>query len=762
MDIYTNLEEYNPPKEKIEEIQQQFFTELDNKFLYFLLGIFASGILLSFLNESWFLALAGSGIAFSVYIGAHLLVENRQLVRYLLVLVLFVFQVQVLVQFQGAEYMHFFYFIITTALIFYQNWRYVALYYGLSQLLFIISPFFLTQNEDIYDQLLNTNYSILAVIINGELAIELLLNLMHFIVCLYLTRQISQNSLEKSKRDLYLRDQVRIEANIQLVKEITEGNYNSQYQLAEHDSIGRMLLNLRENLKHLKERDEMQKWVATGLASVNDLLIATGDFEKLSHKVLKELIMYLQAYQGAMYIIQQDDNGKKTLHLVSAYAYNKRQKIDKVYEIGEGLIGEVAEKKKTIFLDTIPEGYMAISSGLGEAIPRSIVIVPLKLKEDVMGVLEIASFNLLKKYEIDFLEQVSENIAATILSTQATSKTAKLLEEARYANEQLKAQEEEMRQNLEELVATQEEMTRKQAEIEKIEERNKALERDLKLKEARISEWQNRFIQMTKRIESLQNAIAMQEDKVEAHQALAQSLMNGSPHAILIFSEEGFIKSFNLPAMKLFGLKGEQTQQLAIHELLGEGYKEALLIPKRKTIRKVNGEMTEIRYNLTVYTNEEGYRTYIAHIQETIKKSETEEAVRTLVRAKETASSMTADKKEVPSFSSDSDGCFYCFNLSQEGKIEIISDNIELITGYPKNRFLEEDGIRIADLIPEGYRHIQTKLLEDDRLNQLSHVRYPLQREDGLTIWIEDVSLVEQTEDNGRIRLGFLWQVNVE
>ncbi|MCS6832547.1 MAG: GAF domain-containing protein, partial [Flammeovirgaceae bacterium] len=517
-------------------------------------------------------------------------------------------------------------------------------------------------------------------------------------------------------------------------------------------------------LRQLKERDEMQKWVATGLASVNDLLIATGDFEKLSHKVLKELIMYLQAYQGAMYIVQQDDNGKKTLHMVSAYAYNKRQKIDKVYEMGEGLIGEVAEKKKTIFLDSIPEGYMSIASGLGEAIPRSIVIVPLKLKEDVMGVLEIASFNTLKKYEIDFLEQVSENIAATILSTQATSKTAKLLEEARYANEQLKAQEEEMRQNLEELVATQEEMMRKQAEIEKIEERNKALERDLKLKEARISEWQNRFIQMTKKIESLQNVIAMQEDKAEANQAFAQSLINGSPHAILIFSEEGFIKSFNLPAIKLFGLKSEQFQQMPIKDLLGEDYKEALLIPKRKTARKANGEIIEIRYNLTVYTNEEGYRTYIAHIQESTKKSDEEETTSASVRLKETSEHTASSKllKETLQLSPDTEGCFYCFNLSQEGKLEIIGDNIELITGYPKNRFLEEDGIHLADLVPEGYRHIPSKLLEDDRLNQISHVRYPLQREDGLTIWIEDISLVENTEDNGKIRLGFLWQANVE
>ncbi|GAB4334973.1 MAG: hypothetical protein OHK0038_12480 [Flammeovirgaceae bacterium] len=770
MDIYTNLEEYNPPKDKIEEIQNQLLSELDDKFLYFLLGMFGSGILLSFLNESWFLALTSSGMVFSVYIGAHLLMTNRKLVRYLLVLVLFVFQIQLLFQFQGAEYMHFFYFIVTTALIFYQDWRYVSIYYGLSQLLFILSPFFFTHDEDIYDQLLNTNYSLLAVIINGELAIELLLNLLHFIVCLILTKQIKDSTLEKNKRDLYLKDQIRVEANTQLVKEIAEGNYNSEYQLAEHDLIGRMLLNLRESLKHLKERDEMQKWVATGLASINDLLIATGDFEKLSHKVLRELIIYLQAYQGAIYIVHQDDIGKKTLRLVSAYAYNKRQKIDAIYEIGEGLVGEVALKKKTIFLEQIPEGYTSIASGLGESIPKSIVIVPLKLKEDVMGVLEIASFNIIKKYEVDFLEQVSENIAATILSTQSTSNTARLLEEARSANEQLKAQEEEMRQNLEELVATQEEMIRKQSEIEKIEEKNRALERDLKLKEVRISEWQNRFVQMTKKIETMEAEIRLREDKVEANQALAQSLINGSPHSIIIFNEEGKIKSFNLPAVKSFALKGEKVNEITIEDLLGDDYKEALLLPKKKYVKKLTGETFHAKFNITVYTNEEGFRTYIAHILDIAKRPESEDYTPSLIRKKETTSSTSEDlevdktfqNKKILEIASDTEGCFYCYNLSHDNKLELLGDNVLIITGYPKNRFLDEDGIHIQDLIPDGYKHIQRKLFEIKETNQITKVRYPLQREDGITIWIEDISIVEQTEDGEKIRLGMIWQSNLD
>ncbi|MGC4021393.1 MAG: GAF domain-containing protein [Cyclobacteriaceae bacterium] len=144
----------------------------------------------------------------------------------------------------------------------------------------------------------------------------------------------------------------------------------------------------------------------------------------------------------------------------------KRDFLENKIDFETGLIGQCAKEGETIFLKEIPKDYVKITSGLGEATPRNIIIVPLKNRGEINGVLEIASLELFKDGYVEFVEKMAETIAAFIANQQATDRTKKLLNESRVKAENLSLQEEELKQSAEELQATQEEMARQRLEME--------------------------------------------------------------------------------------------------------------------------------------------------------------------------------------------------------------------------------------------------------------------------------------------------------
>jgi transcriptional regulator with GAF, ATPase, and Fis domain len=137
----------------------------------------------------------------------------------------------------------------------------------------------------------------------------------------------------------------------------------------------------------------------------------------------------------------------------------------KIYR-GEGLAGQAWQEGDIVYLTEVPQNYIKITSGLGDANPTSVLIVPLKVNDQIFGVVEIASFSLFQDFEMEFVQKIAESIASTISSVKINARTQHLLEESQEMTEQMRAQEEEMRQNMEELQATQEEMQRSQSETD--------------------------------------------------------------------------------------------------------------------------------------------------------------------------------------------------------------------------------------------------------------------------------------------------------
>ena len=262
---------------------------------------------------------------------------------------------------------------------------------------------------------------------------------------------------------------------VDFANHIGQGELEHEFDLLSDDDIlGKSLIEMRNSLvkaeqeeKKRKIEDEKRRWSNEGLAMFADILRQNNNnLENLATEIIMNLVNYLKANQGGLFILNDDDKENIHFDLLSAYAYDRRKFMNKNIQIGEGLICTCVIEKDTSFMTEIPQDYMEITSGLGAANPSSLLIVPLKLEDTVLGVLEIASFNVFEKHEIEFVEKLAESIGSTISAVRINIRTNELLERSQQQAEEMAAQEEEMRQNMEELQATQEESSRKSAEME--------------------------------------------------------------------------------------------------------------------------------------------------------------------------------------------------------------------------------------------------------------------------------------------------------
>jgi PAS domain S-box-containing protein len=243
--------------------------------------------------------------------------------------------------------------------------------------------------------------------------------------------------------------------------------------LSADDTLSNALLDMEKSLRKAEDEDKKYKveeqkraWANEGHAKFSEILrMQTDNLSTLSDEIIIQVVKYLNANQGSIFLYNDEIPIDIHLELISSFAYDRKKYIKKRVEIGEGLVGTCAQEKQSIFLTDIPDDYIKISSGLGDAPPRSILIVPLKTEKNIFGVLEIASFQAFEKHEIEFVEKLAQSIASTFATVKINIHTARLLEQSKQQAEDMAQQEEEMRQNFEELQATQEESERKEAEI---------------------------------------------------------------------------------------------------------------------------------------------------------------------------------------------------------------------------------------------------------------------------------------------------------
>ena len=257
------------------------------------------------------------------------------------------------------------------------------------------------------------------------------------------------------------------------IKGIAQGNYDVKWEgfsaagsdINQHNISGE-LLSMRDEMKKKQQEGVRQQWVSEGLNKAAEIVRDhQTNFEMLCEKTVAFIVKYLNAQQGGLFVLNDEDEEDKHIALVSCYAFDKKKFVTKRIEIGEGVLGQIFLEGEPVILKEVPKDYVKITSGLGESNPRYMTIFPMKHNDTVVALIEIASFTPHDQHALDFLASVCKSIAASVIAIQSAARTKVLLEKSQQQTEEMRAQEEEMRQNMEELEATQEEMKRREMDL---------------------------------------------------------------------------------------------------------------------------------------------------------------------------------------------------------------------------------------------------------------------------------------------------------
>ncbi|HEY0744680.1 MAG TPA: GAF domain-containing protein [Chryseosolibacter sp.] len=174
-------------------------------------------------------------------------------------------------------------------------------------------------------------------------------------------------------------------------------------------------------IENTRKAERQRNWINDGQAMFNrQLQEAYIKGEEIFDKVISDFVRYIGANQCALFLLREDFSGNAILSLASCYAYERKKFVEKNIGIGEGIVGQAFLEKEVVVLTDIPKNYIKITSGLGEATPRQLVIVPLIYLDKTIGVVEVATFNVLENYVVDFITKFASSLAIAVHAVQTT------------------------------------------------------------------------------------------------------------------------------------------------------------------------------------------------------------------------------------------------------------------------------------------------------------------------------------------------------
>ncbi|MGK5728746.1 HAMP domain-containing protein [Streptomyces sp. URMC 124] len=285
----------------------------------------------------------------------------------------------------------------------------------------------------------------------------------------------------------------QVRAIAEVATAVTRGDLNLKIDvdaageiLELQDNINTMIANLRETTLANKEQD----WLKGNVARISGLLQGRRDLDDVAGLIMSELTPVVSAQHGAFFLAMptgapggqgaEDEHDAYELRMLGSYGYSMGS-MPTSFRPGETLIGTAAKEKRTILVENVPPGYLKIASGLGEAPPAHVIVLPVLFEGQVLGVIELASFQPFAQIQKDFLNQIAEMIGTSVNTISVNTKTEILLKQSQELTEQL-------RERSAELENRQKALEISNAELEEKSERLARQNRDIEVKNTEIEE----------------------------------------------------------------------------------------------------------------------------------------------------------------------------------------------------------------------------------------------------------------------------------
>ncbi|MDB5365739.1 MAG: hybrid sensor histidine kinase/response regulator, partial [Rhodospirillales bacterium] len=239
----------------------------------------------------------------------------------------------------------------------------------------------------------------------------------------------------------------QVRAIAEVATAVTKGDLTRSISVEASGEVAALKDNINEMIRNLREttlKNAEQDWLKTNLARFTRMLQGERDLNTVSNLVLSELAPLVNAQHGVFYVADRDDE-ETYLEMIASYAFTHRKNLSNRYAMREGLVGQCAYEKKRILLTNVPRDYIAISSGLGDAPPMNIIVLPVLFEDEIKAVIELASFSEFGETHQTFLDQLMESIGIVLNTIAATMRTEGLLKQSQLLTTELQSQQEELK-----------------------------------------------------------------------------------------------------------------------------------------------------------------------------------------------------------------------------------------------------------------------------------------------------------------------------